>query len=74
MPVFFDISRYLRDKYFDVVWGYRTPQGPPKINFQLARAGALAFFDDSTFLRHEYFDIVWGITPLGTPQKLTPQN
>ena len=22
VPVFFDNSTYLRDKYFDVVWGY----------------------------------------------------
>ena len=34
----FDISRYLTDKYFDIVWGCHAPRGhpqmdPPKINF-----------------------------------------
>ena len=72
--MFFDISRYLRNKYFDVVWGYQPPRGLPKINFEMARAGALLFFDISTFLRDKSFDIVWGITPLGTPQNGPPQN
>ena len=35
--VFYDISRYLTDKYFDIVWGCHPPEdfpnGPPKINF-----------------------------------------
>ena len=32
MPVFFDISRYLTCKYFDIVWGYPPhPRGPPKV-------------------------------------------
>ena len=26
----FDISRYLRDKYFDIVRGCHPPQGPPQ--------------------------------------------
>ena len=30
MPFFFDISRYLRDKYFDIIWGYHSPRDPPK--------------------------------------------
>ena len=37
VPVFYDISRCLTDKYFDIVWGCHppgTPQmDPPKINF-----------------------------------------
>ena len=37
VPVFYDISRYLTDKYFGVVWGCHQPgdppNGPPKINF-----------------------------------------
>ena len=32
---FFLISTFLREKYFDVVWGYHPPpQGPPKIDPQ----------------------------------------
>ena len=27
--LFFDISRYLTDKYFDIVLGCPTPRGPP---------------------------------------------
>ena len=34
---FFDISIYLREKYFDVVWGYHLPEtprnNPPKHQF-----------------------------------------
>ena len=38
VPLFYDIRRYLTDKYFDIVWGCQSlrgpPQmGPPKINF-----------------------------------------
>ena len=39
MPMFYDIRRmrrYLRDKYFDIVWGCHPPPpagNPPKINF-----------------------------------------
>ena len=29
VPVFLDISRYLRDKYFDIIWGYHPPGDPP---------------------------------------------
>ena len=29
VPVFLDISRYLRDKYFDIIWGYHSPRRPP---------------------------------------------
>ena len=35
--LFFDISRYLTDKYFDIVWGATPPgtppNGPPKNQF-----------------------------------------
>ena len=37
--LFFDISRYLTDKYFDIVWGCNPlppgipPNGPPKNQF-----------------------------------------
>ena len=37
VPVFYDISRYLTDKYFDIVWGCHPlgdpPNGPPKNQF-----------------------------------------
>ena len=37
VTVFFDISKYLRDKYFDIVWEYHLPwaaqMDPKKINF-----------------------------------------
>ena len=35
VPVFFAISGYLTDKYFDVAWVYHTPieDLPKKINF-----------------------------------------
>ena len=29
VPVCFDISIYLTDKYFDIVWGCHPPRGPP---------------------------------------------
>ena len=25
----FDITRYLTEKYFDIVWGFPPPRGPP---------------------------------------------
>ena len=33
VPVFFAVRRYLRDKYFDVVWGYHPLGDPLKTNF-----------------------------------------
>ena len=27
---FFDIGRYLTDKYFDIVWGYHPSPGSPR--------------------------------------------
>ena len=33
MPVFFAVSRYLRYKYFDVVWGHDPPRGSPQNQF-----------------------------------------
>ena len=32
VPVFYDISRYLTDKYFDIVWECHPPRDPPKWN------------------------------------------
>ena len=50
--VLFDISRYLTDKYFDIVWGCHIPprgppqMDPPKIIFRMAKAGKLIVFND----------------------------
>ena len=37
VPVFYDIRRYLTDKYFDIVWGCHAPEdsqnGPLKNEF-----------------------------------------
>ena len=42
--VLFDISSYLTDKYFDIVWGCQPPRGPPqKSIFWTAQARALLF-------------------------------
>ena len=72
--MFFDVSRYLRDKCFDMVWGYHPIRGPQKINFYLPRVGALVFFDISRFLGDKFFDIGWGITPADPPQNGPPKN
>ena len=69
---FFDISRYLTDKYFDIVWGYHPPRdppnGPPKNQFFEWLKLEFYFFDISRYLTHKYFDIVWGL-PKWTPRK-----
>ena len=44
VPVFFNISRHLRDKYFDIVWEYHPPQGPPQME-----PPKINFFNDSTY-------------------------
>ena len=72
--MFFDISRYLRDKYFDMVWGYHPLEDPQKSIFKMAWAEALVFFDISTFLRHKCFNIVWGITPADPPKMDPPKT
>ena len=79
VPVFFNISRHLRDKYFDIVWEYHPPQGPPqmeppKINFLMVQRMVPVFFDISRYLRNKYFDMVWGYHPLGDLPKWIPQK
>ena len=32
VPVFYDISRDLTDKYFGIVWGCHHPQGPHQMD------------------------------------------
>ena len=65
LPVCFDISRYLTDKYFDIVWGCYLPRGPPKRSpqksmFFTAQLGVPVGFDISRYLTDEYFE---GATP-----------
>ena len=66
MPVFYDIRRYLTDKYFDIVWGCHPPgnppNGPPKSIFWTAQARVPVCIDIRRYLTDKYFDIVWGGT------------
>ena len=75
VPVCYDISRYLTDKYFDIVWGCHHPPGDPpkwtpkKSIFWMAQARVPVFYDISRYLTDKYFDIVWGChAPRGLPQ------
>ena len=77
--VLFDISRYLTDKYFDIVWRYHLPVDPHKWTsqksiFWMAQARVLLFFDISRYLTQKYFDIVWGCHPPGDPSNGPPKN
>ena len=75
---FFNISRYLTDKYFNVVWGCHppgdSPNRPPKSTFWMAQARVLLFFDISRYLTDNYFDIVWGCHPPWGPRNGLPKN
>ena len=84
MLLLFDISRYLTDKYFDIVWGATSPLGtphidPPKINFlngliiRVPAEFSPVCFDISKYLTDKYFDIVWGCHFPGDPQ-MDPQK
>ena len=78
VPVFYDISRYLTDKYFEIVWGCH-PQGPPhewtpkNQIFRTAQLRVPVYFDIKKYLTDKYFDIVWGCHPPGDPQ-MDPQK
>ena len=74
---FFDISKYLTDKYFEIVWGYQPPKiDPPKINFLKGSTNISVDIDlflcisfyISRYLTDKYFDILRG--SLGTPNSL----
>ena len=60
----FDISRYLIDKYFDMIWSI-TPSGDPpqmdlpKINFFSGLNLGASFFDISRYLTNKHFETVW---------------
>ena len=79
MLVCIDISRYLTDKHFDIVWGYPPPGdpqiAPQKSIFLTAQARVLVLFDISRYLTDKYFDLVWGTTSSwGPPQHGAPKN
>ena len=63
MPVFFDISRYLRDNQFDIVWGYHPARDPPQMDpqeqiFLTAQTRVPGFYDISRYLNRQYFNRV----------------
>ena len=79
MLLFFDISRYSTDKYFDIVWGCHPPGDPPKWTprksiFWIAQLRVPVCYDISRFLTDKYFDIVWGCHPPGDPPKINFLN
>ena len=71
---FYDISRYLTDKYFDIVWGCHPPsRGTPKWTpqksiFWTAQLRVPVCFDISRYLTDKYFDRVWGCHHPEIPQ------
>ena len=77
MPVFFDISKYLEEKYFVVVWGYHLPRRPPQNGpsknqfFEGLNLRCLCFFYISRYLRDKYLDVAWGTNP---PPNGPPHN
>ena len=78
MPVSFDISRYLTDKYFDIVWGCRSPRDPqmdpPKNQIFEWFNRVPVCFDIRRYLSDKYFDIVWGCHPPGDSPNGPPKN
>ena len=57
--MFYDISRYLTGKYFDMFWG-ATPRGPPQTDlqksiFSTAQARVPVFYDIRGYLTDKYF-------------------
>ena len=76
--MFYDISRYLTDKYFDIVWGCHLlgdpPIDPPNINFFNGSAIVPVFYDISGYLTDKYFGVVWGVPPLQGPPQMYLQN
>ena len=78
MPVFYDISRYSTDKYFDIVWGCHPPgdppNGPPKMNCLKSSTWVPVCYDISRYSTDKYFDIVWGCHPPPRDPQMDPQN
>ena len=77
--MFFDISSYSTDKYFDIVWRY-YPSGNPQWTqnslFLRPNLGCqfFFFFDNSGYLTDDYFDIVWGYHPLENGETVKPTS
>ena len=72
--MFYDISRYLTVKYFDIVWGANPPGTPQKPIFSLAQLRVPVCYDISRYLTDKYFDKVWD-SPKWTPKNPgTPPN
>ena len=69
---FFDISRSLRGKYFDKVWGnhppWTPPNGPPKINFLNRLNYSSSFFSYYEILKRQILGYTLKVQPLGNPQ------
>ena len=67
MLLFFAISRYLTDKYFDIVRGATQIDLSQKSIFWMAQLRELVFYDISRYLTDKYFDILWECYPQGPP-------
>ena len=82
--MFYDIGRYLTDKYFGIVWGCHAPRDtskwtppnghPQKSIYSAAQLRVPVCFDISRYLTVKYFDIVWGCQASGDYPKRTPQK
>ena len=77
--VCFDITRYLTDKYFDIIWRCHLPRdppnGPPKNQFfEWLKLGWQFCFDISRYLTDKYFHITWGCHPSGDSFKWPPKK
>ena len=77
--MFDDISRYLTEKYFGLLWGCHillgTPQmEPQKSNFSTAQARVPVFFDISRYLTDKYFDKVWEYLTKNSPHPNKPHK
>ena len=75
VPVCFGISRYLTDKYLDIVWGCHPTGTPPNRPLKNNLLLWYQFYDISRDLTDKYFDIVWGChPPWRLPQMDPPRN
>ena len=70
VPVFFAVSRYLRYKYFDVVWGYGSPRGSSQNQFfeQLNLRCQCFLISAVDILEINISTLFGGATPQGPPK------
>ena len=72
VPVFFDISRYLTGKYFDIAWGCHLP-GTPQIDppknqfFELLKLGCQCFMISADIYQINIFTWFEVPPPQGPP-------